>query len=412
MLKNNRYFTQSLLLLSTTVFSVGFIFLYNFMLSKLLGDLDYGNFSLGVNYFNLIQVLFNFGLFYGAGRILSLKDTNNDQSIRSIYGNSISIIFLNYFILCVLVLMFFLLFKVNDNFLKSVFICSLPLLWLSIMNGHNEIILQSRNEIFLLSISRLLPKFIFVIIIGFYYYNNYDLGSADSFLLYNLCFLPVFFLLILFLKPSITNFKYSISEIFYETKKFGFNVYIGSIIAVGASSITGIIISMYGVNNAEVGYFNLALQITAPLSLVPNILGTVLFKKFSQELSINTGIILLVIGINIIMLIILLLFSDIFILLVFGDSFIYTAKLIKWLSVSSILYGISDFFNKFLLSHGKGSELRNASFLVGGTLLIGNLVFINFWGSLGATLALIMAGSIYLAVVLFYYNKFTKTNCG
>ncbi|WP_373462686.1 polysaccharide biosynthesis C-terminal domain-containing protein [Chryseobacterium sp. W4I1] len=82
--------------------------------------------------------------------------------------------------------------------------------------------------------------------------------------------------------------------------------------------------------------------------------------------------------------------------------------MLQYLSIGFVLYGIGDFFNRFLLAKGKGKQLRNASFLVGFTLLIGNVIFIYLYGGGGAAFARILSGLMYALVILYYYRKEIK----
>jgi O-antigen/teichoic acid export membrane protein len=95
--------------------------------------------------------------------------------------------------------------------------------------------------------------------------------------------------------------------------------------------------------------------------------------------------------------------------MIYGEDYLECVNLLYYLSIGSLLYGISDFYNRFLLSKGKGKELRNSSFIVGIILIISNLILINILGAKGAAFATIISGISYFCLILYYYNKVCKS---
>ncbi len=197
-------------------------------------------------------------------------------------------------------------------------------------------------------------------------------------------------------------------EILLANKRFGLDIYLGSIVASGSASLSGILIGYYGINNTQVGYYTLATLLVSPLSLIPNIIATVQFKKFAINDRIDNMTTTFTFVLSIILFILIYLLSDFLIKFIFGLEYIEAVPILKVLSLGYLLYGIGDFYNRFLLSKGRGKELRNASFLVGITLLLGNFLFIKYFGAMGASYARIASGLIYSLVIYYYYIKEIK----
>ena len=71
-----------------------------------------------------------------------------------------------------------------------------------------------------------------------------------------------------------------------------------------------------------------------------------------------------------------------------------------------VLNGFADFYNRFLGANGQGKILRNSSFIVGGSLLVFNVVLIPLYGEIGASLTKGVSGFIYFVTIFYYYKKF------
>jgi O-antigen/teichoic acid export membrane protein len=79
-----------------------------------------------------------------------------------------------------------------------------------------------------------------------------------------------------------------------------------------------------------------------------------------------------------------------------------------YVSFGVFLYGIADFFNRFIGANGGGKMLRNASFIVGIVALMMNLLFIPQFAEYGASYAKVATGAIYTIVIYLYYRKVVK----
>ena len=417
MLKYLRYLQdkklrQTLLLLSTSVMVMVLVLAVNFFITRILGKSTFGNYSLVINLFNFFQIIFNFGFYYSISRDIAISEEVLRQ--RELYGVGLFVTFLLYILMSVCLFIYFGEFdKSNgEEVLKAVFLC-IPFSWVFLLNNFNELLLQGGNRITLLSFSRFMPRFIFLLFLVLIYYYAHEYKSINIILS---CFIFSSILSYIFiiykLKPKFTNLKKRIVDVKDANRKFGFNIYLGSLFAVGASSLSGILISYFGINNIEVGYYSIALQLSAPLSLIPNVLATTSFKKFANSQTIDKKLLMVMYSISLFTLFIIYIIAKPVILTIYGADYIESVYLLYYLSIGSLLYGISDFYNRFLLSKGKGKELRNSSFFVGGILIISNFILINLLGAKGAAIATIISGLSYLGIIIYYFKKVSNLGLG
>ena len=403
---HNNTLKQTGILFFSTIFLMFISLTTNFYITKYIDKKAFGEYSFIINLFTFLQIIFNFGFFYVIGRLVAL--TNDEIEMRNLYGIGIII---GFALSVILSLTFFLFLKINcfyslNNQIKQYILLCLPFSWIFIFINYNEQVLQGSNKVTLLAFSRLAPKLIFLFFILYLHYvvrNSTETIYILLFYFFSYIISTVFIFYIL--KPSFLFKIDSFLKVFSFTKEFGFNIYLGSILAVGASSLSGVLIGYFGKDNSDVGVFNLAQQFSIPISIIPNILATVFFKKFVTDSKLDRNLLLIIYMISFITLVIIFIISKPLVMFFYGDKFFDSILILRLLSISAVFYGISDFYTKFLLSKGRGKEIRNSSFIVGIVLFISNLIFIYYSSALGAAIASIIAGFVYFIVIVYFFNK-------
>ncbi|WP_293879922.1 oligosaccharide flippase family protein [Sphingobacterium sp. UBA1498] len=406
----NKTLNQAFLLFGSTIFGMFFLLGANFFLTKLISPHSFGDYSFILNLFNFLQVIFNFGFFYSINRTLSLADTQEKE--REIYGLGIFFVGILALPLGLCTMIYCRISLINNPQIYNLITGLIPFSVIFLFTNFNELILQGGNRIGQLAFSRFVPRCLYFLILCGIYFKGKQLGlTTQSYLFLNIASMAIaYILIIIVVKPSFLNLKKNLINIFKINKDFGLNVYLGAVVSLGASSLSGILISYFGVSNLEVGYYAIALQFTAPLTLIPNVIATSSFKSFTQNKSIDKKLFLITICIAFCSLIFLFFFSGKIIEIIYGSSYRHAIPLVRLSSFGAVFYGLSDFFNRFLLANGQGKTLRNASFFVGCTLLICNILFIKLFGGIGASIGYVSAGVCYLIIIVYYYRKFLRSN--
>ncbi len=384
------------------------VLLINFFLTKILEKQSFGNYSYILIIFNFSQVIFNFGYFYSISRRIAILDSNADH--REFYGVGLLVALLLSIIMALCLLSINSIYNiVSSKEIVNSFLFCIPLSFIFTINNYNEILLQAGNKISLLSFSRFTPKFIFLVLLMFIYFFLRDIVAMNTILTCFIISSIIPFLVILYrLKPKMSNYKMRIIELHKANINFGFNIYIGSLFAVGASSFSGLLIGYFGINNTEVGFYSIALQLSAPLSLIPNVIATTSYKKFANSNYIDKSTLKTMYLMSLFVLVMIFIVAKSIILIVYGIDYLECVSLVYFLSLGSVFYGISDFYNKFLSSKGKGIELRNSSFIVGLVLITSNFILIPYFGAKGAAVATIISGISYYLIIVYYYKKVIK----
>ena len=397
-------------LLSVNTIGIPLAIFTNILVTRYLGPELFGDYKFICSIFNLSALLVTLGFFQAGNRAIVLAKEN--QRIREFYGAILIVLFLLY-VLMSLGLLIFAHFDSNlsDKGLTSLFIPVIPLGLIPLWNQLYETILPASNKIGYLSKIRLFPKLINLVAACFLYYCAQRLPwnrLIAILLVYNLSQMITFIYVAFKLKPTLKDLKNRLKEIFTYNAQFGFNVYIGALFAVGLGYLTEILISYFGVNNVDVGYYSLSITLTQPLTFIPATIATTHYKSFASAPRIPPKIILTTLSLSGLSVIALWLLIPPFIRYFYGNEFLPVIGINFFVCIAVFLHGYGDFINRFIQAKGKGVMLRNASIVVGLATLLSNVLLIPSYGAYGAAFSKIINGLVYVAIIYYFYRKTIK----
>lgn len=408
MILKSKQHIQSVVLLLSTALNIIVGLAVNYYLTKILSKEEYGNYALMINILEMGQVVVNFGFYQSICRLVALTD--DIKKSREYYFAGIIITVVLYIILVIgLILYINVSTSIKENNMLGMMYLTIPFAWIFLLITYNELYLQGDNKIGLMAFGRLGPRVIYLTFLILAYFFI-DASQYTIVVLYMIPYIIVFAIIVYFIKISKHNLRERLHEIWEANKSFGFNIYVGALVATGSATLSGILISHFEETNVSVGYFSIATRLCTPLSLLPNILATVYFKKMALSKNISNRLQLSMFLLNILCLVGVYVVSGPLILTIFGANYAPAISIIQVLAIGFLLYGMSDFYNRFLLSKGRGKELRNTSFIIGVVLVASNFFLVKFFGAMGAAYARIVSGLIYFVIIFFTYRIIVKKN--
>ena len=408
--KSSERAKQSLYLLLTNFASIPIGIVISIMLTKMLGAEGFGDYSFIVSIFTFAVLMITLGFFQSGNRVLVLNESK--KRAKQYYGAELAILLLMFFLMTV----FLAIYSFTDQNLKEkglsdIFLLLLPLSFVFLADNYIEVLLQADNRIGLLSTHRLLTKLVYAVaLIAFFSISL--VGKVETlvtiFYLYFLSKLLVFLFILWHLKPTFVSLSKRIKEIWFHNKTFGFNVYIGSVFAVGFTSLSPILIGYFSESNSGVGFYTLALTFSAPLAIIPSTIATSYYKEFSKTPKIPIKLLKVTLGICILALLCIWVILPPFINYFYGDGFKPVAMLNYIVSLGVLIHGFGDIYNRFLGANGQAIALRNSAFIVGAGALPIGLVLIPLFGEYGAAITKLSVSCIYLGIIFWYYLSYTK----
>lgn len=397
-------------LLSVNVISIPLSIITSIIITRFLGPTGYGNFKFILNLFSLAIVVFTFGFFQAGNRALVL---NSDlKKARELFGAELIIASILFLFMALFFCVYAFLDKnINEKELRMVLLMVTPFSWTFLITKYFEVLFQADNKIRLLAKARLYPHLIYFVIILILYYFFFQYTGNRLVLILATYFtgnVIASIYILAKLKPLFSNLKVRLEEILHYNKTFGFNVYLGSLFAVGFSQLTGVLISYYASDNSGVGFYSLAMTIAAPLAFIPNVIATTHYKEFSTRKKVGRKLLFITLAISSTALLLTIILVAPFINIFYGSQFVPVIKLTYIVSFGIVFNGLADFFNRFLGSHGKGKALRNSAFIVGLSILILNVLLIPLFGETGAAWTTFFSGLVYFLCMYIYYRSLEK----
>ena len=373
--------------------------------TRFLAPAEYGDVRYVQNIINFLSSLLLFGYFLSGARLMALSDDR--QYVARVKGTMI-------LVLCAVCLVLIMAMPVC-HFLHTdkpavavLFLVSMPVCFYPLVMNYIDQTAQGDNQIVHLSMARLLP-FLLYVPIGYVVYSLYGATSVRMVLLqwgiYSLVYIGV----IVATRPVFRNLRPIWEQLKDENRRYGIQLYIGYLVMVSTNYLAGISIGYFNEDNSEVGFYTLALTVTAPLAALPSIIGTTYFKKFATESRIPRKVIITTVAMTMATCVLFVLLIHPVVRWLYTDRYAVVGTYASILSVGFCIHGLGDMFNRYLCSHGQGVSVRNASIANGIFKILGFTVLVALFNTGGAIATTLACDVVYFACLIYYYVRFTKT---
>lgn len=397
---------QIILLYSSTIIGVFLGILVSILNTRYLDPSSYGDVRYVNNIIAFFSGIFLFGYFVSGSRLLALSKTKEETN--QLKG---ALVFILGITVTLMVIVMIISGLVHNYYLHKnyyfLFYIVIPVCGSTLLLNYINTSSQGDNSIKTIAFARLLPQLIYLII-AFIIYRNYGASSEKMLIIQNGIALIILSILILKNSPNFTNLRQTLKKLREENKQYGLQVYYGSLANVSVQYVAGFSLGVFGSDNTEVGFYTLALTITSPLMMLPNVIGTTYFKQFAHQNKIPKKVLLSTYLMSFISLIgfIFLIYPVVDFL--YDKSYSDVAIYASVLAFGFTLHGLGDVFNRFLGAHGKGVYLRNAAWFSGFISIVGYTLGIYWWGISAAIITRILSSSLYYIILLCYYRKYSK----
>lgn len=395
---------QIAILYSSTLTGILFGLLASIVNTRFLPPTDYGDVRYIQNIINFISSFLIFGYFLSGARLMALS---NDRSYtRRVKGALIIILTIACFILCMAMPICYCIHKENTT-LATLFLVSMPVCFYPLFLNYIDQTTEGDNQMGRLSLARILPYLVYVPI-GYILFFIYGATPTRMILLQWGIYTFVYICIIISTKPLFRNLKPVFRQLNYENKKYGIQLYIGSLVMVATNYLAGISLGYFNEDNSEVGFYTLALTVTAPLAALPTIVGTTYFKTFATQPAIPRKVIFFTIAMTTVTCLLFLLIIKPVVIYLYTDRYSIVGLYASFLSVGFCIHGLGDMFNRYLCSHGQGVAVRNASIANGLFKIVGFTLLVALFNTNGAIATTIICDIIYFTYLICAYIKFTK----
>ena len=298
-------------------------------------------------------------------------------------------------------------FHFGEENVRLLFWVSLPVCFYPLLTNYINTTAQGDNHMGRLAVSRFLPAFLYVPI-AYLSYTKFGATPSMMVLLQWGVYSLVLILLVVSTKPSFVGLGPVFKELRSENDRYGKHLYYGSLAMVATNYLAGFTLGIFNDDNVNVGFYTLALTLTAPLAYLPGIIGSTYFKRFVNEAAIPgkvlKGSVLLTVASCICFMLFIRFFVDSF----YPESYSAVSSYASWMAIGFSIHGLGDMINRFLGSHGEGMAIRNSSYACGLFKITGFVFLVWLWDINGALITNVISSCIYTLVLFYYYRQSTR----
>ncbi len=395
---------QVVMLYASTLTGVFLGVLSSIVNTRFLAPADYGDVRYVQNIINFVTTFLLFGYFLSGARLMALS---NDRDYVGRVKGMMIVILAGACVVIALAMPVNSLLHADQPQVAWLFLLSIPVCFSPLFHNYIDQTAQGDNQIGLLSLARLLPYLVYVPI-GYLVYSTYGATSDRMVLLQWGIYTAVYLVIIIATKPLFRHLKPVWKDLNDENKRYGIQLYIGSLVMVSTNYLAGISLGYFNEDNSEVGFYTLALTVTTPLAALPAIVGTTYFKKFATQPAIPQKVIIATVGLTFTSCILFILLIHPVVEFLYTDSYAIVGTYASILSVGYCIHGLGDMFNRYLCSHGQGASVRNASIANGVFKLLGYTLLVWLFNTNGAIATTIICDVVYFSCLIYYYVRFTK----
>ena len=395
---------QALLLYITSAASVIVGFFSSVINTRFLDPIEYGNVRYVQNIVGFISSLLLFGYFLSGSRLLALS-TSEERS-RKIRGALVLVLLAASIVLLTVTAICIPIHNEKPDVSILIAYC-LPVCFSPLLLNYVNCVAQGDNHIVRLSLARLLPALIYVLI-AYFVYSQTGASAKKMILLQWGLSTVILISIILSEKPSFRDLKPIFKELNLENKSYGFQLYLGSLVMVSTGYIAGVTLGVFNLDNSLVGFYTLAITVCSPLMLLPTIIGTTYFKQFAHMDRIPDKLMMFTIILTLVTCVIFVIIIKWLVVWLYTDRYSMVGVYASIIAIGSCVHGFGDMINRYLGSHGQGKSIRNASIANGVFRLIGSFVLVYFFNIWGAIATNIFCDFLYCICLVYYYRKYVS----
>ena len=393
--------------IATSILSVAFAFISNWLMTRLVDPNVYGLYKYASNFLLTIPAIFEVGIHFSCSRIVAAR--NSDEKDGVVFASSV----LTFLIGGVLTIAFTIVSLMNGYFsldLKSLVDISVIFPFLAIFT-FRILVLQvyqgtaKTNQLAILTLLQYIIQII-GILLGRYIFDvlSFEYIIVVFCVSWIIVLLPFTFRM----QFSLKKIKQNMLEIFQETKKSGFFVYLGTVVTTLSTTVIGLISgSIYGY--AEYGYYSLALSFAQAFTIISSAMASVKFKENVNQKTIPPK--------DIRFMIILNTFTYIVFLFMIGPlfSFFFTADYsatvfyLIFLGIAYSINGIILYFNRFFVARGCGKITTQNSLFASIVNIVSAAVLVPAFQIKGLVFSGVVSSVLSLCQYIISYRKYLRS---
>jgi O-antigen/teichoic acid export membrane protein len=377
------------------------------ILTRNLATDDFGSYSFATSFLLFVAIFFEFGLFVPAARLAAIGDAD---ARREIVGAALVAYVPVGFAFAATI--FSLSFVVDQWFhveagdalrIAAPLTVGIPFTYLILQQ-----LAQGVDRLHVASVATAFAQLLLVVLLGLWLGAFGSFSTSSALLLRVSAFLITVFVAIIWLKPRFARVRHWIQQLVRQAREWGFQLFVGRVLSIGTYNMDVLMLGIW-TNSRAVGFYALAGSLAAVSGLPVTGMSAALFARMARANAIPHRFLTIAFGVGFVCAIAAWVLAEPVIRFLFSPRYVPAASLVLPLALAQLVRGVTGIFNTFLSGHGKGSDLRNAGFVLTGSNIAFNFALIPPFGAAGAAWASLVAlVANLIAHVVFYRRSYGR----
>lgn len=350
----------------------------------------------------MVASVANFGAFYSASRILVACEPSDRPAV---YSTTVGMMLVASFLVSIgLIGAYFVIGSFFDRS-EPVLLAVAALSWTVLLQRTFQYMLRGSGRIADIAVQTVLPPVtMFVCYAALYWRGSESIGYLWALVIYGgaFCVTHVATSVRLRVRP-LPDWHAHLTQLLQEQRKTGLPVYWGSLASVGASEAVVVVAGALS-DPSEFGSYSLALSFAGPLVMIPSAMGTVRFVEGASQRRISASDLRFTVVLSFLVMVVFSAGMRYVFPVVYGGRYQATTAYAIVMAVGFLLHGFGDYLNQFLLSHGRGRELKYAAFVAGGVQVLFAVVLMPAFGIWGLVASRVLSSASYAVFLIWRYR--------
>ncbi|MGN6600256.1 MAG: lipopolysaccharide biosynthesis protein [Actinomycetes bacterium] len=288
-------------------------------------------------------------------------------------------------------------------------ILAIPIVYATILQVAYIEMLKGANKIASIAMQTALPALgVLVLSMAAYVVTGRDVSFSALLLLYAISYSATHVgMLWRYRARSREDMRRHVTALRGYVRDVGRHVYLGSVFAVASSNALNLVLGRL-VGMGQYGVFGLAQSMAIPMQTIPSVVGTVLFKDSATQPRLSrrsSALTFAVTGLAVACYVVAL---HVVFPVLFPPEYVKAAGLSSYLAVAYAMFGLGDYFNRFLGAHGRGREIKYGAIVVGLTNVGVAAALLPALGVMAVVISLTAASAVYLLLMVLFYRRLTS----
>lgn len=380
------------------------------ILTRVLSQSDFGSYRYAVTFFNAVAVVAQLGLPFAASVLLTRAESD-DEERRIITATAVMMLMISA-VISLGIAAFVTIASSRGADIAPPLLAAYPFVYTAILQVAYIEMLKGANRIADIAAQMLMPYLLIVVVPATSLLLTRRLDFQTMVFVHVSAYTITHLVTLWRFRKGLVGWLTTLRrQLMKAVRSTGRQVYVGSVFAIGSTHVLGIMLGR-SIGMEGFAVYALALAMSSPVQVVPAVMGTVMFRRNAQADKLDVLSTRLTLVFTAGTLISYLILIELLFPVVFPPQYLAASKYAILFAFSFALYGIGDYFNRFIGAHGHGRYIQISAITAGLVNVCAALTLVHQFEIGGMVIASWLASVSYVALMVYFYKVVVAINVG